>query len=56
MKNTKWRWVEIRSACIKTIEQLKSLEQSTSDGAVCTITVYIQVLFEDISFLLRFQY
>jgi len=33
-----------------------SLEQSTSDGAVCTVTVYNQVIFEDISFSLRFQY
>jgi len=34
----------------------KSLEQSTSNGAICTITVYIHVSFEDISFSLRFQY
>jgi len=29
--------------------------KSTSDGAVCIVTVYIPVIFEDISFSLRFQ-
>jgi len=28
----------------------KSLKQSTSNGAICTVTVYIQISFEDISF------
>jgi len=43
--------LQLRWTCV-CCSRAKSLEQSSSDGAVCTVTVYIQVLFEDISFSL----